>query len=186
MKIKEIIVVEGRDDTVAIKRAVDADTLETNGSAVGAAVIERIRLAQQRRGVIILTDPDYPGERIRHIVSQAIPGCKHAFLPKYEAVSKKGDDLGVENATPEAIKAALSHVKEEFVAVESDVFWQDLVYLGLIGGKKAKSRRERLGEILKIGYTNGKQLHKRLVMFQISKAEFTEAIKQVLEEEENE
>lgn len=35
MKIKEIIVVEGKDDTVAIKRAVDADTIETNGSAIG-------------------------------------------------------------------------------------------------------------------------------------------------------
>ena len=33
-KIKEIIVVEGKDDTTAIKRAVDADTIETNGSAV--------------------------------------------------------------------------------------------------------------------------------------------------------
>ncbi|GAK04854.1 ribonuclease M5 [Geomicrobium sp. JCM 19037] len=29
MKIKECIVVEGRDDTVAIKRAVEADTIET-------------------------------------------------------------------------------------------------------------------------------------------------------------
>lgn len=41
MKIKEIIVVEGRDDTVAIKRAVDADTIETNGSAVNEETIEK-------------------------------------------------------------------------------------------------------------------------------------------------
>ncbi len=54
MKIKEIIVVEGRDDTVAIRRAVDADTIETNGAAINEETIERIRLAQQQRGVIIL------------------------------------------------------------------------------------------------------------------------------------
>lgn len=50
MKIKEIIVVEGKDDTVAIKRAVDADTIETNGSAIGDHVIEQVKLALQKRG----------------------------------------------------------------------------------------------------------------------------------------
>ncbi len=34
MRIKEFIVVEGKDDTTAIKRAVNADTIETNGSAI--------------------------------------------------------------------------------------------------------------------------------------------------------
>lgn len=48
MKIKEIIVVEGKDDTVAIKRAVDADTIETNGSAIGDHVIEQVKLAQRK------------------------------------------------------------------------------------------------------------------------------------------
>ena len=52
-KIQEIIVVEGKDDTVAIKRAVNADTIETNGSAVNESVIEQVRLAQKTRGVII-------------------------------------------------------------------------------------------------------------------------------------
>lgn len=55
MKIKEIIVVEGRDDTARIKLAVDADTIETNGSAIDDHVIDQIRLAQKTRGVIILT-----------------------------------------------------------------------------------------------------------------------------------
>jgi len=37
---------------------------------------------------------------------------------------------------------------------------------------------------LKIGYTNGKQLHKRLQMFRISKEAFHDALQQVLQEEE--
>ena len=85
MKIKEIIVVEGKDDTVAIKRAVDADTIETNGSAIGDHVIEQVKLALQKRGVIIFTDPDYPGERIRKIISDKVPGCKHAFTKRRSA-----------------------------------------------------------------------------------------------------
>ena len=79
MKIKEIIVVEGKDDTVAIKRAVDADTIETNGSAIGDHVIEQVKLALQKRGVIIFTDPDYPGERIRKIISDKVPDVNMLF-----------------------------------------------------------------------------------------------------------
>ncbi len=89
MRFKQIIVVEGKDDTAAIKRAVEADTIETNGSALNDSVIAQIKLAKQRRGVIIFTDPDYPGERIRRIINEQVPGCGHAFLPKQEAISKK-------------------------------------------------------------------------------------------------
>src|SRR4051812_44707818 len=109
--IKEIIIVEGKDDTTAIKRAVDAETIETGGSAVNASVISRVRIANERRGVIIFTDPDHAGERIRKIISAAVPGCKHAFLPQADAEYK--GDIGVENATPEAIRHALLHVRTE-------------------------------------------------------------------------
>jgi len=98
LKIKEIIVVEGKDDTQNVKRSVEADTLETNGSAVNEDTLVRIRHAQEKRGVIIFTDPDHPGQRIRHIVSQAVPGCKHAFLPRHEAKAKYDKGLGVEHA----------------------------------------------------------------------------------------
>ena len=183
MKIKEIIVVEGKDDTVAIKRAVDADTIETNGSAINQATLERIKLAQEIRGVIVFTDPDYPGERIRKIVSEAVPGCKHAFLSKSEAVAKSGKGLGVEHASVQAIQLALKEVKQEQKADHGEIDFQDLIDAGLIGGPLAKERRERLGVLLKIGYTNGKQLHKRLKMFQISKESFGQAINEVLQED---
>lgn len=62
--IHEFIVVEGRDDTTAINRSVIADTIETNGSALSQETIEKIRHAQELRGVIIFTDPDFPGEKI--------------------------------------------------------------------------------------------------------------------------
>ena len=38
-KIKEVIVVEGKDDTKQIQKAVDADTYETNGSALNLSLI---------------------------------------------------------------------------------------------------------------------------------------------------
>lgn len=185
MKIREIIVVEGKDDTTAIKRAVDADTIETNGSAVNQATIEKVRRAQETRGVIIFTDPDFPGEKIRKTIAESVPGCKHAFLPKASALGKGGKGVGVEHARPEAIREALKDAQVMHETIAEEISQEDLITAGLIGGEGAKERRIKLGELLKIGYTNGKQLHKRLMMFQISRQEFAEAIEAVRQEEQN-
>ncbi|GGJ89233.1 ribonuclease M5 [Lentibacillus kapialis] len=185
MKVKEIIVVEGRDDTSKIRQTVEADTIETNGSAVNDRVIKQIRHAQAKRGVIIFTDPDYPGDRIRHIVDQAVPGCKHAFLPRDAARAKHsvGKSLGIEHASPEAIKEALHGVYDITEREASDISRNDLISAGLIGDSKAAARRDHLGELLQIGHTNGKQLLKRLTMFQITKDQFDKAMYQVIQEE---
>ena len=52
MKIKEIIVVEGRDDTAKIKSAVDADTIETNGSAIGKTSSNGFGSPRKRAGLL--------------------------------------------------------------------------------------------------------------------------------------
>src|SRR5690606_19879943 len=119
-----------KDDTTAIKRAVEADTIETNGSAIGKDVLNRIKLANKRRGIIIFTDPDHAGERIRKIVAQHAPGCKHAFLPREKAYYK--GDIGIENASPEAIIEALANVRTETVLKAGEISWEDLIAVGLI------------------------------------------------------
>ncbi|MGP7819497.1 ribonuclease M5 [Niallia sp. 01092] len=184
MKIKEIIVVEGRDDTIAIKRAVDADTIETNGSAINKETIEKIKLAQTTRGVIIFTDPDYPGQKIRNTIVKHVPGCKHAFIAKEKALQKHGKGVGVEHASIETIRDALKDAHLMSETVMEQITQEDLICAQLIGGEGSKERREQLGKILKIGYTNGKQLHKRLMMFQITKQAFAEALI-VMRQEEN-
>lgn len=185
MKIKEVIVVEGKDDTTAIRSAVDADTIETNGSAINQETLEKIKLAQKTRGVIVLTDPDFPGEKIRHTITQYVPGVKHAFINKTEAIARNGKGLGVEHASTEVIIEALSQAHEMSEEIMEIITQDDLIDAGLIGGQGAKERREHLGKLLKIGYTNGKQLHKRLMMFQISAAEFSAAMAVIRQEEQN-
>lgn len=179
--IKEIIVVEGKDDTVAIKRAVEAETIETGGSAINRDIIRRIRLAQERRGVIIFTDPDHAGERIRKMIVKEVPGCKHAFLTQ-EAATHNGD-IGVENASVEAIRTALENVKTDYMARDSEISWEDLIDAGLIVHPQASSRRLKMGKKLGIGYCNGKQFYNRCRMFQISREEFVLAYRQLEQEE---
>ncbi|MFC7322326.1 ribonuclease M5 [Halobacillus campisalis] len=186
MRIKEVIVVEGRDDTARIRQAVDADTIETNGSAIDEEVLKRISHAQQKRGVIIFTDPDSPGERIRHIVTEHVPGCKHAFLPKESARAKRNKGIGVEHSSLEDIRQALSSVYELTESTYNSITKEELLSYGLIGGAMANQRREKLGLALKIGKTNGKQLLKRLNMFQITQKQLEEAMDQIVQEEENE
>lgn len=184
LNIKEIIVVEGKDDTTAIKRATGADTIETNGSAISEATLKRIAHAQAKRGVIVFTDPDYPGRRIRAIIEERVPNVKHAFLAKSKTIAKNGKGLGIEHASDEDIRYALSNVYTVATeALEELITLEDLVMAKLIGHPKSKARRERLGDILNIGATNGKQLHKRLIMFQISIEQFAQAIHQIDQED---
>jgi ribonuclease M5 len=180
--IKEVIVVEGKDDTVAIKRAVAADTIETGGSAIDQKVIAQIKLAQERRGVIVFTDPDHAGERIRKIISNEVPGCKHAYIAKHLVDPGKGS-LGVEHASPEAIRESLANLHEEDEDAPEVIFWSDLMAAGLVNHPQAAARREQMGLILGIGYCNGKQFHKRCRMYRISVEEFGRAYAQVKENE---
>lgn len=181
MRIKEVIVVEGKDDTTAIKRAVEADTIETNGSAISKETLMKIQHAQNKRGVIVFTDPDYPGRRIRAIIEEHVPNVKHAFLAKEKTIAKNGKGLGIEHAKDEDIRSALANVytprssDDEASTIPLDI----LVEGKLIGHPNSKERRTRLGELLKIGYTNGKQLQKRLSVFQISRQQLEEAILQL-------
>lgn len=171
--IKEIIVVEGKSDTVAVRNAVQAETIETGGSAINNEIIERIRLARERRGVIIFTDPDHAGERLRKIISERVPGCKHAFLNREEALGKR--NVGVENADSEAIRRALEELKTEYLDAEPQIGWDDLLGAGLINHPDAAARRMKMGKLLRIGYANGKQFYKRCHIFQISREEFLAA-----------
>lgn len=182
--IKEVIVVEGKADRNKILQAVQADTIETNGSAISDETLKQIKHAKEKRGVIIFTDPDYPGERIRHIIDQAIPGCKHAFLTREEAKSStSGKSLGIEHASIESIQRALKGVYGRKKRSAPFLTRGDLIRFGLMAGPQAKKRRHRLGKLLRLGETNAKQLLHRLTMFHITKEEFEKAMNQVLKEE---
>ncbi len=182
-KIKEIIVVEGRDDTKRIQLAVNADTIETNGSAIDEATLIEIEHAQQKRGVIVFTDPDAPGEKIRKIISRRVPGIKHAFLSQEEARPNKKGSLGIEHASIETIQAALDGLYSEQVGESPTIDRKFLLREGLMGGPNAKQLRIKLGDALRIGYTNGKQLEKRLNMFGISQDTVEKTLKDIRKEE---
>lgn len=171
-KIKEVIVVEGRDDITAIKAAVDAEIIAVHGFSVSKN-IEKIKGAYERSGIIILTDPDFAGDRIREYIVKRYPNAKHAYITRKEGT--KNGDIGIENASPEAIINALNKAKFTHYSKE-DIFKPDiLLKFKLTGHQNSKQYREFLGKKLGIGYSNGKQLLSKLNRFGITMEEFLEA-----------
>lgn len=178
--IKEVIVVEGRDDITAVKKAVDAEIIATSGFGINAKIIDRIKEAQKRKGVIVLTDPDFAGEKIRSIISKRVKGVKHAYIAQEDGI--KDGDIGVENASPEVIRKALENAKVTIEDKNEFFNSQDMFYFKLTGQNDSKKRRIILGKELGIGYGNANQMLARLNNYGITKEEFIAAIEKIQKE----
>lgn len=181
LKINEVIIVEGKADTAVIKQFVEADIIETNGSALAATTLQAIELAAKTRGIIVFTDPDFNGERLRKLITAAVPTAKHAFLTKDEAGRLiPHHSLGIEYANGATIEAALADVATPTaIELHSDISQADLLRAGLIAGVGAAQRRTKVAERLHLGYVNGKQLLKRLEMFGIKRTELLAALEEI-------
>ena len=187
LRLLEAVVVEGRDDEAAVLRAVDAAVISTHGWGMPDGNVERIRAAYERTGIIILTDPDFAGENIRRRLSEQFPDAKHAYLARPEASKRQGErvvDIGVENAAPEAIQAALLAARAQVQTGPSAemVTQADLIALGLAGGSGSTQLREALGKELGIGSCNAKAFARRLAAFGISREEFLAAWRRISQE----
>ena len=177
---KEVIVVEGRDDTRRLKEIFpEIETFETGGSAIDHTKLAQIKYLQQTRGVIIFTDPDYPGQKIRSTIVDAVPLCKHAYLEKDDAYPKSGVGLGVEHASEIAIREALATAMTPIENKTEHITQPFLIRLDLIGHPISKQKREFLANRLGIGYVNGKQLKNRLNMFGITEEQVLQALEEV-------
>jgi ribonuclease M5 len=175
--IKEVIVVEGKNDVHAVKRAVDADCLTTGGFGLSPYSLDKIQHADSKRGIIILTDPDSAGERIRSFLSKRFPNAKHAFVPKEDATAK--NDIGIEQASVEAIRAALGKVRYMDWEPSQEFSMGDLMCYGLNGVDDASARRAFVGSRLGIGYANAKIFLQRLNHYGVTRAEFEQAVTEI-------
>lgn len=171
--IKEVIVVEGKNDTNVLQSFFDCDTIETGGDSTDLQVLERIREANKVRGVIVFTDPDQPGEHIRRWIQDNVPGIKHAFIPKEKAKTDK--KVGVEHAKKEDLWQALNQVVS-FENEAETLSWSDYIDLGFVGDA---CFRNNICQKLHIGPCNAKTCFKRLNQMKIDR----KMIEKILEEE---
>lgn len=172
--IKEVLVVEGKMDVVAIDKAVEADCIITEGFNLKPQALDSIAKAYKKRGIIIMTDPDSAGERIRRFLTKRFPEAKHAFIPKEDATAN--NDIGIEQASPEAIRTALAKVRTMDWEPTNNFTGADLLRAGISGSPAASEKRAKLGAVLGIGYANAKTFLQRLNHYGITRQEFQQAV----------
>lgn len=173
-RIKELIVVEGHHDTEHLRRFFDCETIETSGTHLGKEVLSKIQEAQKTSGVIIFTDPDSPGNRIRNQINEKVPGCKNAFVLKKDA--KTDYKVGVEHANKKALEEAL----ENLVTYRNEVgslTMSDLLELQLVG-ENSSLNREKIGAYYHIGAGTAKTMLRRINHLNLTKEELRKVLNQ--------
>ena len=117
LRLRQVVLVEGRYDAAKLAGIVDALILTTDGFAIYKDKEKQALLKElgRRRGVLVLTDSDAAGFRIRHFVSDLV-GQKNvlqAYIPAIpgkegrKAQPGKEGLLGVEGVPDTAIRQAI-------------------------------------------------------------------------------
>ncbi len=163
----EVIVVEGKNDQERIAKLYkDALVITTNGSQISKETLTAIKTLSQTHKIILLLDPDYPGERIRSIITDIVPDAQQAFIRKKDAISTSKKKVGVEHATDKIIREAIDNLLTK--SDKAPLITLEMLYdLELCGTNDSKDNRNKLSDILGIGQPNSKTFLKRINMLNI-------------------
>ena len=125
IKIKEVIVVEGRYDKNKLAQIVDTTIIETSGFGIFNNSEKRALLKKlcESRGVVVLTDSDGAGFVIRNHLCGILPKEKviHAYIPQIEGKEKRKTQaskeglLGGEGGNDDVIRDALKRAGVTFL-----------------------------------------------------------------------
>lgn len=173
LSLSAILVVEGAMDQAFLSNFIDCEFVQTNGSAVSRETIDYLKEASKTRQIVVLTDPDSPGNLIRSRIAAEVPTCMHAFVRKEHSI--KGKKVGVAESTKEEVLLALSHLVPEPHDV-GGLTMMDLEELGLTGGCDSKEIRDRVAERLHLGHVNAKMFLKRANALHLTKEDLRRAI----------
>ncbi len=174
--MKDIIVVEGTHDEIKLKSIFpNIECVVTNGSEISNETISYIKELALTHKIIIFTDPDAPGERIRTIITNEVPNASHAFLRKKDCISNNKKKVGIEHAAKEAIVVALEDVYTPTEDKET-ITMNEIFELGLNGNPNSAYLRDKISDYLNIGKPNSKTFLKRLNLLQIDYNKLKEII----------
>ncbi len=160
LKVREVIVVEGRYDKNTISQVIDATVIETSGFGIFSdkdktALLKKLA---EKRGLIILTDSDSAGFMIRGYLKGLLDSktVKHAYIPdiigreKRKSAPSKEGKLGVEGMDRDVIIAALKRSGATFehdgerTRGSEEITKADLFVQGLSGTDGSAERRAKL------------------------------------------
>ncbi len=157
LHLEQAVIVEGKYDKIKLSSVVDAVIITTNGFSVikDKEKLEIIRFFAKNKGIIILTDSDSAGFKIRNFLKGAISDGKitNVYIPdifgkeKRKAAPSKEGKIGVEGIDTQILLEAFR--KAGVISTEADserepVTKLDLFEAGLSGGNNSAEKRSEL------------------------------------------
>ena len=160
IKIKETIIVEGKYDKIRLSPLFDACIIELGGFQIynNKDRLALIRKIAEKSGIIILTDSDSSGFKLRHYITSAVPKAQitNVFIPnisgKEKRKTKPGKEnlIGVEGMTTEVLLDAFRKAgidPETGTSERKEPFTKAFLYeLGLSGGTGSSELRRKVCE----------------------------------------
>ena len=160
--IREVIVVEGKYDKQRLRKITDAPIVCTEGFGLyrSKAILSSIRSLAKDRGVLILTDSDSAGFRIRNYLKTCLGknvSVRHVYIPAVKGKEKRKDKpgkeglLGVEGMEEEVLEQLLASASvpvedAEMIPVTKADFFAD----GFSGKPDSAEQRKRLTKMLRL------------------------------------
>ncbi|ATZ20521.1 ribonuclease M5 [Mesoplasma coleopterae] len=126
--VNEIIIVEGKSDSQKLKKIYGENliTIETNGLGFNNKKLNLIKELSKNNKIIIFTDPDGPGKKIRETLIEFLDtDVFNAFILKQD-IDKKSKKIGIAEANEEAIKNALNNLIT-YNKNNSSISWDEYV-----------------------------------------------------------
>jgi len=197
IKVKEVIVVEGRYDKIKLSSILDATIIETNGFRIfsNEQTVSMLKILAKKCGIIIFTDSDFAGFRIRNYLKNKITEGKiyNAYLPNVEGKERRKTHrskeglLGVEGFDEKDILKSLSDAgvfSAEFSEnKDPKVTSLDLFELGLSGGKNSKEKRRIILNKLCLPSHLSKSVLPDVISTVISREDFISLVENTFKEE---
>ena len=186
INISQAIIVEGKYDKIKLSSFIDGVIIVTNGFGIykDKDIVQLIRYYAQRQGIIVLTDSDTAGFKIRGHIKSIVPKGKIINLYAPEILGKekrkthpsKEGKLGVEGINVNVLKALFEKVgvKGEIRENPSPVTNLDFFQLGITGQKNSSRLREKLLDKLELPKLVSSKALLEIVNSRFSKDEFYE------------
>lgn len=156
LKIEQAIIVEGKYDKIKLSSIIDGVIIETNGFGVfkDKEKLDLIKFYAKHRGIIILTDSDSAGFKIRNYIKGTVPDGKitNVYIPDIFGKEKRKikpsceGKIGVEGVEKDILLEAFKKagiIPSEKASGEA-VTNMDFYEMGLIGMPDSHERRKKL------------------------------------------
>ncbi|MBE6900610.1 MAG: DUF4093 domain-containing protein [Ruminococcaceae bacterium] len=195
IKIKETIIVEGKYDKIRLAPLFDANIIELGGFRIynNRDRLALIRKIAETNGIIVLTDSDSAGFRLRHYLSSAIPKekIKNVFIPdvsgkeKRKAKPGKENLIGVEGMTTEVLLEAFRKAgidPENGSSERTEPFTKVFLYeIGLSGGENSAFLRRKICEYFSLPKMLSSNSLSEILPIITTKAELLSAVEKIKE-----